>query len=112
MAKAKAKCNESSPIDQIDRTIHSPARLKILAFMAVVDKADFTFLMNQTGLTRGNLSSHLGVLEEANYINVEKTFVEKIPRTLIQINAAGRQAMEDYRENMRNVLDGLLGGGR
>ena len=55
------------PIADLDRTVHSPARLMILAYLAVVDSADFIFLMNQVGLTRGNLSSHLKTLEEAGY---------------------------------------------
>ena len=88
--------------------IHAPARLMILAYLSVVESADFTFLKNQTGLTRGNLSSHLSKLEEAGYISVQKEFVERIPRTLIRLTEDGRQAIETYRENMRQVVDQLL----
>ena len=97
------------PITDIDRTIHAPARLLILAFLSVVESADFTFLLHQTGLTRGNLSSHLQKLEEAGYIRIEKEFVERIPRTLIRLTADGREAIDVYRENMRVVVDQLLG---
>jgi DNA-binding MarR family transcriptional regulator len=96
------------PIADLDRTIHAPARLMILAFLAVVESADFTFLLNQTGLTRGNLSSHLSRLEDAGYISVQKEFVERIPRTLIRLTPDGREAIEIYRENMRQVVDQLL----
>ena len=96
------------PIVDIDRTIHAPARLMILAFISVVESADFTFLMNQTGLTRGNLSSHLSKLEEAGYVSVQKEFVERIPRTLIRLTGDGREAIETYRENMRQVVEKLL----
>ncbi|UCC51501.1 MAG: transcriptional regulator [Anaerolineaceae bacterium] len=96
------------PIADIDRTIHAPARLSILAFLSVVESADFTFLMNQTGLTRGNLSSHLQKLEEAGYISVEKEFVERIPRTLIRLTEDGRSAIEIYRDTMRQVVEQLL----
>ena len=97
-----------SAINELDRTIHAPARLMILAYLSVVDSADFTFLLRQTGLTRGNLSTHLKKLEEVGYIRVEKEFVERVPRTLIRLEDAGRQAIETYRENMRQVIDELL----
>jgi len=61
------------------------------------------------GLTRGNLSSHMGKLEEAGYIAVTKEFVEKIPRTLIRLTGDGKEAIESNRQNMKHVLDELLG---
>lgn len=96
-------------IADIDRIIHSPARLMILALLAVIDSADFTFLMTQTGLTRGNLSSHLSKLAEVEYIVIQKEFVENIPRTLVRLTEDGRIAIQSYRESMRQVVDGLLG---
>jgi DNA-binding MarR family transcriptional regulator len=108
MDGAKEDKDRLQSIADIDRTIHAPARLMILAFLSVVESADFTFLLNQTGLTRGNLSSHLSKLEAAEYISVEKEFVERIPRTLIRLTGDGREAIETYRENMRQVVDQLL----
>jgi DNA-binding MarR family transcriptional regulator len=96
------------PIADLDRAIHSPARLMILAYLAAVDSADFIFLMNQVGLTRGNLSSHLNTLEEAGYISIQKEFVEKVPRTLIRLTGEGREAIHNYREKMRTIVDKLL----
>ncbi len=96
-------------IEDIDRNIHAPARLKIMACLAVVEKADFTFLMRQTGLTRGNLSPNLRKLEEAGYIKIQKEFVDRIPRTIIQLTEKGRAALEKYRESMQSVLSELLG---
>jgi len=61
------------------------------------------------GLTRGNLSSHMSKLEEAGYIAVTKEFVEKIPRTLIRLTGDGKEAIESNRQNMKHVLDELLG---
>ena len=97
------------PIAEIDRTVHSPPRLMILAYLAAVDSADFIFLMNQVGLTRGNLSSHLKTLEEAGYVDIQKEFVERVPRTLIHLTDAGREAIQSYREQMRAIVDELLG---
>jgi DNA-binding MarR family transcriptional regulator len=95
------------PLADIDRVIHEPARLLILAYLSVVESADFLFLMNQTKLTRGNLSSHLSRLEAAGYVAIKKEFVEKIPRTLLALTEQGRKAFDEYRRNMRQVLDSL-----
>ena len=92
-------------IAEIDRVVHSPARLMILAYLAAVDSADFIFLMNQVNLTRGNLSSHLKALEEAGYVGIQKEFVDKIPRTLIRLTETGRKAFQNYRETLNQFLD-------
>lgn len=70
--------------------------------------ADFTFLTRTTGLTRGNLSANLRKLEEAGYISIEKGYVERVPRTLVELTDKGRDALQIYHENMRAVLDDLL----
>ena len=95
------------PLADIDRIIHEPARLLILAYLSVVESADFLFLMNQTNLTRGNLSSHLSRLETAGYVEIKKEFVDKIPRTLLALTEKGRNAFYEYRRNMKKVLDSI-----
>lgn len=95
------------PLSEIDRIIHEPARLLIMAYLFVVESADFLFLERQTGLTRGNLSSHLGKLEDAGYVLIKKEFVDKIPRTLLALTPSGRQAFSAYRDNIKQVLDEL-----
>ncbi|MFN2235391.1 MAG: winged helix-turn-helix domain-containing protein [Anaerolineales bacterium] len=95
------------PLAEIDKTIHEPARLMILATLHAVESADFLFVERQTGLTRGNLSSHMGKLEAAGYIEIKKEFVDKIPRTLLRITDEGRAALLDYTNNMKKVLDHL-----
>jgi DNA-binding transcriptional ArsR family regulator len=97
------------PLAEIDKLIHEPARLMILATLHVVESADFLFVKHQTGLTRGNLSSHMSKLEDAGYIEVTKEFVDKIPRTLLRISDKGRSALLVYTNNMKQVLDGLKG---
>ena len=96
-------------LTDIDRVVHEPARLMILAVLAAVESADFLFVLRQTGLTRGNLSSHMSKLEKAGYIRVEKEFVDKIPRTLLQLSEQGRMALDVYREGMMRVLSDLPG---
>ena len=94
-------------MEEIDRLIHSPARLTIVRVLAVLAAADFTFLLNQTGLTRGNLSINLGKLEEAGYVAIKKEFVNKIPRTVVRLSSKGRKAVNAYCDQMRQVLDEL-----
>ena len=97
------------PIENIDRVIHEPARLLILAYLCVVKKADFLFLLRQTKLTRGNLSSHLSKLESTGYVKIEKMFVDKIPRTLISITDNGHKAFQTYKQNLAGALEKLPG---
>jgi DNA-binding MarR family transcriptional regulator len=101
------KVSDLIPAEDIDRIIHQPARLNILAHLFVVSCADFLFLLRQTGLTKGNLSAHLSKLESAGYVSVEKKFVDKIPRTIIRLTARGRKAFQLYKDNMIRVLDEL-----
>lgn len=96
----------SKSLDDIDRLIHEPARLLIVSTLAVIEQADFTFLMNQTGLTWGNLSSHMSKLEEAGYVTVEKTFVHRKPQSRAALTPSGRDAFEQYRSNIQNLLGG------
>lgn len=91
-------------ITKIDRLIHEPARLMIVASLYVIESADFLFLMRQTGLTAGNLSAHTSKLEAAGYIEVVKEFVGRKPHTMLRLTDAGRSAFREYREGMVRVL--------
>lgn len=97
----------AQPIPNIDRLVHEPARLMILAHLYVVESADFLFMMRQTGLTWGNLSSHMSKLEAAGYIDVQKGFKGKKPHTMLRITDEGRAALREYQESMRQVLGEL-----
>ena len=95
------------PLADIDQVIHSPARLMVLTYLYVVESADFIFLMRLTGLTWGNLSTHLSKLEETGYVTIEKTFKGKKPHTLIHLTDRGRAAFSQYKKSMQRVLDDL-----
>ena len=88
----------------LDRVIHEPARLLLTALLAGVEEADFLWLQRESGLTKGNLSSHLARLEEAGYIEVRKMFKGKIPLTVLRLTRGGRKAFDDYRKKMRGLL--------
>jgi len=107
MSSTETGSTDLQPIADIDRLVHEPARLMILAVLYVVESADFLFLMHQTGLTRGNLSSHMSKLEAAGYIDIKKEFVGKIPRTLLRLTGKGREAFQAYRQDMIQVLGDL-----
>lgn len=94
----------SNNLLNIDRIIHEPARLLIMCHLYVVDNMDFTFLMNQTGMTQGNLSAHLMKLEEASYVFIEKKFVGKRPNTVINITFTGQKAFEKYCHEIKEYL--------
>jgi DNA-binding MarR family transcriptional regulator len=91
----------------IDQVIHAPARLTVLTYLYVVESADLVFLKNVTGLTWGNLSSHVSKLEEAGYVAVEKEFKGKKPHTMLHLTDEGRAAFRAYKHSMQQVLDDL-----
>lgn len=89
----------------IDRLIHEPARLSIIAHLYVVESADAIHLLRQTGLTWGNLSSHMSKLEEAGYVAIEKEFLGRKPHTMLKLTREGRAAFEEYRRQIARLLD-------
>ena len=80
----------------LDRLIHEPARLAIMTVLSSVHVADFVFLQRTTGLTKGNLSSHLTKLETAELVEILKTFVNKKPNTKVKLTPVGRQRIADH----------------
>jgi|WetSurMetagenome_2_1015567.scaffolds.fasta_scaffold64971_2 DNA-binding transcriptional ArsR family regulator len=109
MPTPEAETRDLQPLAEIDRVIHEPARLAILGVLSAVDSADFLFLQNQTGLTGGNLSSHMTRLEEAGYVEVTKEFVDRMPRTLLRATKKGRVALRQYKKSMLHLLKALPG---
>ena len=101
------KDEKRQPILEIDRLIHEPSRLLILSLLYVLESAEFVFLLRQTGMAQGNLSSHLKRLEEGGCIDVTKEFVGKKPRTLLALNERGRRAFKQYVLEMKKIFDGL-----
>ena len=101
------KVNNESQHVEIDKLIHEPARLKIIAQLYVVASADFLFLMRQTGLSQGNVSGHLSKLEDAAYVKIEKGYIGKRPQTMISLTKKGREQFKEYVKNMREFFDDL-----
>ncbi len=95
------------PLANIDPVIHASARLMVLTYLYVVESADYVFLIHLTGLTWGNLATHLNKLEEAGYVEVEKTFKGKKPQTFLRMTEKGRGAFRAYKQTMQQVLSNL-----
>ena len=89
---------------ELDRVIHEPARLLIVALLAGVNEADFLWMQRESELTKGNLSSHVAKLEEAGYVEVEKTYRGKIPLTMLRLTRQGRAALETYKKSLAGLL--------
>ena len=88
----------------IDRLIHEPVRLKILAYLSEVESADFVFLVSRLELTMGNLSAHISKLQEAGYIKINKSFKRNRPHTTISLTPSGADAFSKYRDGMLQLL--------
>jgi DNA-binding transcriptional ArsR family regulator len=88
----------------IDRVIHEPARLLILTILSRVAAAEFTFLVSATGLSKGNLSSHLSKLEDAGYVSQTKTFRGKMPLTTVSITKEGSEKLKRYMKQMQSII--------
>lgn len=94
-------------MSQLDEIIHQPVRLRIMAALCALgprEQVDFGYLKDKLGLTDGNLGAHLRALEEASYTLVEKTFIERRPKTFIAASAAGRRAFQAHVAALQAIL--------
>jgi DNA-binding transcriptional ArsR family regulator len=91
-------------VTELDRVIHEPARLLIVALLAGVREADFLWLLRESKLSKGNLSNHLAKLADAGYVDVEKTYKGKIPLTILKLSKEGEGAFERYKKTINGVL--------
>jgi DNA-binding transcriptional ArsR family regulator len=99
--------DEIKEIANFDRLIHEPARLAIMAVLSACESADFIYLLNATGLSKGNLSAHLSKLEAGGYVCISKGFKGKYPHTTCELSRAGRRAFDAYRKQMSALAQHL-----
>ena len=92
-------------MSDVDRLMHEPARLRIVSLLSGARHADFVFILRETGLTKGNLSSHLSKLESGGYVVIEKSFRGKIPLTLVRLTPEGAQAFREYKRTIQMLLN-------
>jgi DNA-binding MarR family transcriptional regulator len=92
---------------EFNEIIHQPVRLRIMSALVTLepgDEVDFTYLRDLLEVTDGNLGAHLRKLEEAGYIAVNKTFVERKPRTYVSATAGGRKAFQEHVAALESIL--------
>jgi DNA-binding transcriptional ArsR family regulator len=93
--------DEFKDIASLDRLIHEPSRLAIMAVLSAVESADFTFLLNSTRLSKGNLSAHAAKLRDAGYVQIEKSFKDNYPHTTYRLTPEGRKAFKRYHRQIK-----------
>jgi len=87
----------------LDRLVHEPARLAILSALSACESADFLYLQRITGLSKGNLSSHLARLEDAGLVAVTKEFVGRVPRTSVALTPVGRDRLAAHWRDLERL---------
>lgn len=96
-------------VSALDPLIHAPARLLIMSHLFAVERADYTWLLQMTRLTWGNLASHLAKLEQAGYVLIEKKYQGKKPLTMVRLTDRGWNAFREYRAALEQAVHALNG---
>jgi DNA-binding PadR family transcriptional regulator len=96
-------------LPELNPVIHGKLRLALLSLLIGVEEAEFTWLRQKTGSTDGNLGAQLLKLEEAGYVAVEKKFVQRKPQSIYRITEAGRAALGEYVQALKQLLGGAIG---
>ncbi len=94
---------------QLEKVFHVPARLRIMSVLLANKKADFSGLITMLELTRGNLSMHMKMLEESNYITIKKQFVKNRPKTTYHLTPLGKRDFKLYIEMLENIISTIKG---
>jgi DNA-binding HxlR family transcriptional regulator len=97
-------------LPELNPVVHGKLRLALLSLLTGVEEAEFTWLRQKTGATDGNLGAQLLKLEEAGYVSVKKRFVQRKPQTLYRMTEAGRTALTEYVQALKQLLGGAIGG--
>jgi DNA-binding HxlR family transcriptional regulator len=96
-------------LPELNPVVHGKLRLALLSLLTGVEEAEFTWLRQKTGATDGNLGAQLLKLEEAGYVSVKKRFVQRKPQTLYRMTEAGRVALTEYVQALKQLLGGAIG---
>ncbi|HVL65886.1 MAG TPA: transcriptional regulator [Vicinamibacterales bacterium] len=99
--------NPFEDLASLNRLVHEPGRLAILTALSACEEADFLFLLNITGLTKGNLSSHLSKLEQGGLVEIRKAFEGRQPITYVRLTPEGREGVTEYWDRMEKVRRGV-----
>ncbi len=97
-------------LPELNPVVHGRLRLALLSLLSAVEEAEFTWLRTRTEASDGNLGAQLLKLEEAGYVAVEKKFVSRKPQTLYRLTEAGRQALTEYVQALKQLLGTAIAG--
>lgn len=97
----------SHPRNQLDEIIHQPVRFSIVALLVAAKRAEFSFVRDGVEISDSLLSRHITLLEDAGYVNVEKGYVGKRPRTWLSLTSKGRRAFETHVAALREIAGGV-----
>lgn len=100
----------AADLPELNPVIHGKLRLALLSLLSTVEEAEFTWLRAKTNATDGNLGAQLLKLEEAGYVEVEKKFVMRKPQTIYRMTTAGRQALTEYVQALKQLLGAAING--
>ncbi len=102
--RSRTRRRPAAELPELDRRIHERIRLGILSALAINDSLSFNDLKRLLKTTDGNLSVHARKLEEARYVGCTKFFEGRIPRTEYRLTAAGRKALDEYLQQMEELI--------
>ena len=91
-------------VPEVDTLLHEPARLRVLSLLSMVERADFMYLLHQTGLSRGNLSVQMSKLEAAGIVHLDRRLKGGRPRTSYALSEAAIDQLRDYKHTMLSLL--------
>jgi DNA-binding MarR family transcriptional regulator len=91
--------------NDLDPLLHSQLRLAIVSMLLTSEKVEFTHIKEETNAAAGNISLQIKKLQEAGYINVEKTFKNNYPKTMLSITEKGVKAFESYVDDLKKYIN-------
>jgi len=94
--------------NDLDPLLHSQLRLAIVSMLVASEKVEFTHIKEETKAAAGNISLQIKKLHEAGYINVEKTFKNNYPKTMLSITEKGVNAFESYVRDLKKYINSKL----
>lgn len=92
---------------EFDKLVHQPTRLQLFAYLYAHGEASFTELKDELEITEGNLASHIGTMEEADCVAVEKQFVDRKPQTTYRLTERGESLFEDHVRTLERLIEGI-----
>lgn len=89
---------------KLDKIIHERGRMGIMSMLAANPDLSFVEIKRSLTMTDGNLSVHIRTLQQAEYIEVTKSFFNNRPLTTCRMTAKGRRAFKKYIKQLESIV--------